>query len=211
MPVRVSVFDSHPVIQRGLTQLLPAHGFIVVSQSFDGHEAVQQIHKATPDIVLTDSHLPNDPSLKILEAIHQAELTCRSIVYSQTVNPTLVARSVVWGAVDFVVKTEPNQHLIDSLKKSVSDQDSVPSTTFQDIKNRMRKRNFAEVDNPHSLTQREFQVLVHLGFGLSNREIAMSLKISVETAKEHVQNILRKQDFNDRTQAAVAAVRLGLA
>ena len=61
------------------------------------------------------------------------------------------------------------------------------------------------------LTKREFQVLRHLAYGLSNREIAKSLEISIETVKEHVQNILRKLDAADRTEAAVWAVKRGLA
>ena len=60
------------------------------------------------------------------------------------------------------------------------------------------------------LTRREYQVLRHLAYGLSNREIGFSLRISVETVKEHVQNILRKFDMPDRTAAAVWAVKRGL-
>ncbi|MFT7643628.1 MAG: DNA-binding NarL/FixJ family response regulator, partial [Pirellulaceae bacterium] len=65
-------------------------------------------------------------------------------------------------------------------------------------------------DNDTSLTNREYQVLRHISYGLSNREIGLSLGISIETVKEHVQNILRKVDVSDRTQAAVWAVRRGL-
>ena len=65
-------------------------------------------------------------------------------------------------------------------------------------------------DDEASLTQRETQVLRHLALGLSNKEIAKSLSISVETVKEHVQHVLRKIGVNDRTQAAVWAVRKGI-
>jgi DNA-binding NarL/FixJ family response regulator len=65
-------------------------------------------------------------------------------------------------------------------------------------------------DSDIPLTQRELQVLRHLALGLSNKEIAQSLNISVETVKEHVQNVLRKIAVTDRTQAAVWAVRKGL-
>ena len=68
----------------------------------------------------------------------------------------------------------------------------------------MRRRT---VDALSPLTERESQVLRHIALGLSNKEIALSLKLSVDTVKEHVQNILRKLEVNDRTQAAVWAVR----
>ncbi len=72
----------------------------------------------------------------------------------------------------------------------------------------MRRTTSDNVDSP--LTNRESQVLRHVAMGLSNREIGKSLGISVETVKEHVQNILRKLDVNDRTQAAVWALKNGL-
>ena len=68
-----------------------------------------------------------------------------------------------------------------------------------------KRRDTTDFDKP--LTNREIQVLRHLALGLSNREIGRSLDISVETVKEHVQNVLRKIDANDRTQAAVWAVK----
>jgi DNA-binding NarL/FixJ family response regulator len=74
----------------------------------------------------------------------------------------------------------------------------------------MARRKDRSDTNDIPLTNRELQVLRHIALGLSNREIARSLGISIETVKEHVQNILRKVDANDRTQAAVWAVRRGL-
>ena len=71
---------------------------------------------------------------------------------------------------------------------------------------RMRRPR-QSIDHDVPLTNREMQVLRHIAMGLSNREIGKSLEISVETVKEHVQNILRKLDVNDRTQAAVWAVK----
>ena len=71
-------------------------------------------------------------------------------------------------------------------------------------------RNSSPIENESPLTNRETQVLRHVSMGLSNREVGKSLGISVETVKEHVQNILRKLDVNDRTQAAVWAVKKAL-
>jgi len=75
----------------------------------------------------------------------------------------------------------------------------------------MHRRKFTingnDADIP--LTNREFQVLSHIALGMSNREIGKSLVISVETVKEHVQNVLKKLNVNDRTQAAVLAIRSG--
>lgn len=213
MPTRVAVFDKHPVVHRGLTKLLPAHDFIVVCQAADANEAVRQIHESAAQIVITDPNLPGEDGLQVLESVYDSELNVKSVVYSNRDDPTLVAHSIVWGAADFVLKTDPVENLIRSLQNCLLDRDKppIPSLLFQQIKKRMRWQRFSSEETPLGLTSREVQVLTHLGFGLSNREIALSLGIGVETAKEYVQNIMRKQNFKDRTQAAVAAIRHGLA
>lgn len=213
MPTRVAVFDNHPVVHRGLTSLLPMHGFIVVCQSTDANQAVDKISESSAEVVITDPNLPGRDGLAVLESIHESELTARPLVYSDRDDPTLVARSVVWGAHDFVLKTDPVDHLIRGLKNCLLDPNKpqVQSELFQQTKNRMRRQRLPNDENPFGLTQREIQVFTHLGFGLSNQEIALSLGVGVETAKEYVQNVMRKQNFNDRTQAAVAAIRNGLA
>ena len=210
MTIRVSVFDHHPVVHQGLTRLLPLSGFAVVSQAFDGRDAVSRIRDARPDIVLTDIRMPKYDGLKLLETLRDSEPDLRAIVYTEHRNPTYVARSIARGAVDYVLKDQPFEVLLQSMKNALASIAPDENGLFQSIRRQMTRRK-VDSENPHSLTNREYQVLHHLGFGLSNREIAGSLGISVETVKEHVQNILRKQDSNDRTQAAVWAVRDSLA
>lgn len=213
MPTRVAVFDNHPVVHRGLTSLLPKHGFIVVCQSTDANQATKKISESSADVVITDPNLPGKDGLAVLESIYESELTVKPLVYSDRDDPTLVARSIVWGANDFVLKTDPIDHLIRGLKNCLLDSSKpqVQSELFQHTKKRMRRQRLPSEENPFGLTHREIQVFTHLGFGLSNQEIALSLGVGVETAKEYVQNVMRKQNFNDRTQAAVAAIRNGLA
>ena len=124
-------------------------------------------------------------------------------------NPTYVARSVALGAADYVLKSASRQELINAITRAVAGQEPDESSIYQRVKRVMgRRKNGGDETIP--LTNRELQVLRHVALGLSNREIGQSLKISIETVKEHVQNILRKLDVNDRTQAAVWAVRKGL-
>ncbi|MGI9516312.1 MAG: response regulator [Pirellulaceae bacterium] len=209
MQTRIAVFDAHPVVHQGLVELLPQHGFIVVSQSVDGRNAVADVQQSRADIVITDVRMPFVDGLKVLEQLSDAGLPCKSIVYTVHNNPTYVARAIALGAVDFVFKFEPEDKLVQALTNAVAGTPPAADTVFARFRDHMRQRKF-ERSEQHELTDRECQVLRHLGLGLSNREIGRSLGISVETVKEHVQNILRKQDSNDRTQAAVWAVRDGL-
>lgn len=207
--MRVSVFDPHPVVHKALTSLLPGNGFSVVSQSGDGRDALKTVRTAKPDIVITDVRMPYVDGLKVLELLLDAGVKVHSLVYTADKNPTFVARAIAHGAKDYVLKTGPVENLITALNHIATGSSSIAESQFMSIRAKMRSRDI-DHENPHALTNREMQVLRHLGFGLSNREIAMSLEISVETVKEHVQNILRKLDSKDRTAAAVWAVRDGL-
>ncbi len=124
-------------------------------------------------------------------------------------NPTYVARAVALGAIGYILKTASKAELVSAILKASKGEltDSPLMARIRETLN--RRRNAADVDMP--LTNREVQVLRHIAMGLSNREIGKSLNISVETVKEHVQNILRKLEANDRTEAAVWAVKKGLA
>ena len=207
--MRVSVFDSQAVVHKGLTSLLPARGHSVVSQAVDGRDAVRIVREAMADVVITDIRMPHADGLSVLEQLDESDLNVLALVYTADANPTFVARAIVHGACDYALKTEPTDHLIVALDQVNDPASPGKNPLFVSIREKMQNRAI-DHRNPRDLTNRELQVLRHLGFGLSNREIAKSLGISVETVKEHVQNILRKLDSKDRTAAAVWAVRDGL-
>ncbi len=110
------------------------------------------------------------------------------------------------GATDYVMKGSSRKEMIASIEAAAAGDTEKRSETARRIAGAMAKTR-TEVDEDVSLTQREGQVLRHIALGLSNKEIGQSLDISVETVKEHVQNVLRKIHVSDRTQAAVWAVR----
>jgi DNA-binding NarL/FixJ family response regulator len=113
------------------------------------------------------------------------------------------------GAADFLRKAEPATVFVATIQRVARGEPSPSDTPFGKMKAELAQRlDPKEFDVP--LTKREFQVLRHLAYGLSNREIAKSLEISIETVKEHLQNILRKLNAADRTEAAVWAVKRGL-
>jgi DNA-binding NarL/FixJ family response regulator len=132
-------------------------------------------------------------------------------MWSSYDNPTYVARAVALGATDYVLKSDGKAKIHATLEKVVKENAPVELGLLSRIKQTMtQKVNLKTLPGELTLTQREAQVLRHIGLGLSNKEIARSLVISVETVKEHVQNILRKMGANDRTDAAVRAIRLGV-
>jgi DNA-binding NarL/FixJ family response regulator len=121
-----------------------------------------------------------------------------------------VARAVALGAVDYLLKDVPAEEFETAVRRAVRG-DALPADAlFSTIKAKLQVRPDPKRDDV-PLTRREYQVLKHLGYGLSNREIARSLNISVETVKEHVQHVLRKLNMPDRTAVAVWIVKRGLA
>jgi DNA-binding NarL/FixJ family response regulator len=206
MSIKVVVADDHEVVRSGLVNLLKGSDIEIVDEASDGDEAVAKTVKHKPDVVLMDIRMPNRDGLSALEVIRSKDPDARVVMLSTYDNPTYVARSVALGAADFILKGSSRQEIVDVVTRVASGEEPLDSSVLRRVKRVMRRRHERD-DDGIPLTNRELQVLRHVALGLSNREIGQSLGISIETVKEHVQNILRKLDVNDRTQAAVWAVR----
>ncbi|MDG2382063.1 MAG: response regulator transcription factor [Pirellulaceae bacterium] len=209
MSVSIVIADDHAVVRTGLLNLLKNTEIQVVGEAKDGNQAVAQTLKHSPDVVLMDIRMGGTDGLEALEQIREQSPQTRVIILSTYDNPTYVARSVALGANDYVLKSSTRDELVSSIRRAAGGAPPADESILEKIRRSMlRRREGVGDDVP--LTNRETQVLRHIALGLSNREIARSLSISVETVKEHVQNILRKINASDRTQAAVWAVKKGL-
>jgi len=209
MSVKVVIADDHEVVRRGLVSLLAGPEVTIVGQASGGDEAVKLTKKTKPSVVLLDVRMPGVDGLAALEKIRAQMPGVRCIMLSTFDNPTYVARAVAAGAHDYMLKGCTRAELIKSIVMAAAGEQPAKVGELRRVATTMANRAMVP-DGDIPLTQRETQVLRHLALGLSNKEIAQSLTISVETVKEHVQNILRKLAVSDRTQAAVWAVRRGL-
>ena len=207
--VKVVIVDDHEVVRRGLVSLLAGSNIKIVGEATTGDEALKLTRKHKPDVVLLDIRMPGKDGLVTLERIRKDMPNVRVVMLSTFDNPTYVARAVAAGAHDYILKGSTRAELVQSLTGAAAGQLPSRAGELRRVATTMANR-VATLHPDIPLTQRETQVLRHLALGLSNKEIALSLTISVETVKEHVQNILRKIAVSDRTQAAVWAVRKGL-
>ncbi len=210
MSIKVLVADDHEVVRTGLARLLEGSDITIVAEAENGEQAVEQTAKHAPDVVLMDIRMPEGDGLSALEKIRQANPDVRIVMLSTYDNPTYVARSVALGAADYVLKDSGRDELIGAITRAAAGESPSEDSILRRIKETMGRRRDRMDRNEIPLTNRELQVLRHVALGLSNREIGRSLGISIETVKEHVQNILRKIDASDRTQAAVWAIKKGL-
>ncbi|HLA84388.1 MAG TPA: response regulator transcription factor [Thermoguttaceae bacterium] len=209
MSISLLVCDDHEVIRTGLVSLMAGSDIKIIAQAANGKEAVQQAEKHKPDVILLDIRMPDGDGLATLEKLRAKAPECRVVMLSTYDNPTYIARAVALGASDYVLKGASREAIIATITAAAQGESPSRSGELRRVAGAMKIRQVLE-DDEVPLTQRETQVLRHVALGLSNKEIGRSLEISVETVKEHVQNILRKIAVSDRTQAAVWAVRRGL-
>ncbi|MCS7305538.1 MAG: response regulator transcription factor [Thermoguttaceae bacterium] len=209
MPIRLLVVDDHEVVRRGLAVLLAGSEIEIVAEAATAKDAVRLAEKHRPDVILLDVRLPDGDGLAALEKLRAKVPDCRVIMLSTYDNPTYMARAVALGAADYILKGNTREDIIATIKAVAAGEYPSRYGQLQKVAECMKLQPVLE-DDDVPLTDRELQVLRHVALGLSNKEIGQSLDISVETVKEHIQNILRKIAASDRTQAAVWAVRKGL-
>ncbi len=209
MSIRLLVCDDHEVIRTGLASLLAGTEIEIIGEAATGKESLEQAEKLKPDVVLLDIRMPGGDGLATLEKMRAKVPESRVVMLSTYDNPTYIARAVALGASDYVLKGSSRDAIVATITAAGRGESPSRSGELGRIAGAMKVRQVID-DDDVPLTQRETQVLRHVALGLSNKEIGRSLEISVETVKEHVQNILRKIAVSDRTQAAVWAVRKGL-
>ncbi len=210
MSVKVLIADDHEVIRQGMASLLKDSPARVCGAATSPDDAVRQTKRLKPDVVLLDVRFGDCDGLDVIKRVRLAAAGVQVIVFSAFDNPTYLARALSAGAHDYLVKTATRSEIIAAITRAAEGVPPLRTGALGRMAGAMAKRE-APADAKVPLTARETQVLRHVAMGLSNKEIGDALDISVETVKEHVQNMLRKVSLNDRTQAAVWAIRHGIA
>jgi DNA-binding NarL/FixJ family response regulator len=211
MTVRLLIADDHDVVRAGLKSLLgDVRDIDIVAEAADGDEAIRLARRHRPDVVMLDVRMPGTDGLAVLGHL-RADLPATAVLmFSSYDNPTYIARAMALGAAGYLVKNAPRDEIVSAIRRVAAGESLWSREGLRKITGALSTpRASGELEAP--LTKRESEVLRQLALGLSNKEIAQALNISYETVKEHVQHILRKLGVADRTQAAVWAVRKGLA
>lgn len=210
MGIKLLVSDDHEVVRSGIGTLLDGSDIQIIATASCVTDTVELTESTKPDVVLLDVRLGDEDGLTALEQIREKAPDIAVVIMSTYDNPTYVARAIALGATDYILKDSTRGDVVDSIKRAALREPPSESSILRRVQVTMQKRRDRSDSREVPLTNRELQVLRHIALGLSNKEIGVSLNISVETVKEHVQNILRKLDTTDRTAAAVWAVKSGL-
>ena len=210
MPITLLIADEFEVVRAGLRAMLSGSGIKVVAEASTGKEAVRLTIKHRPDVALLGVRMPDGDGLNALSRITLDRPDQHVLMFSPFYDLSHAARAVILGASGWILSTTTREQLLAAIHTAATGEST---WTRQELRSLGRAlstpRQMADTDI--SLTIREVDVLSGIARGLTNREIAQTMSLSYETIKEHVQHIFRKVGVVDRTQAAVWAVRKGLA
>ncbi|MFB4272793.1 response regulator [Nonomuraea sp. GTA35] len=204
--IRVLIADDHPVVRQGLRTFLDLQDDItVVGEAGDGAQAVELVGELSPDVLLLDLKMPVMDGLGALERLSGG--ATRIVVLTSVSDPSDVGPAMRAGAAGFLYKDVDPTALVQAVRAVHGGQVLLAPEAAEAM---LAPAADAAVPAPVPLTEREREVLALIAAGRSNREIARSLAVAEKTVKTHVSNVLMKLGVQDRTQAALYAVRHGL-
>jgi two-component system NarL family response regulator len=201
--IRILIADEYPIIREGLVRILNRENDMsVVGEASNGEEACLLYDKLSPDILLLDPRMPKKDGLQVLiELMSRRVCTARMIVMSAFASEQDICQAFRARAKAFLGKDAHPQQIRETIRKVAKGESFIPPEIGFKL---------AEAISRPELSQRETQVLQHLGRGKSNKEIGRDLFISEGTVKHHVKSILSKLDAVCRAEAMAIAARRGL-
>jgi DNA-binding NarL/FixJ family response regulator len=217
--VRVVLVDDDPLVRAGLRMILGGSSTLsVVGEAADGVEAVEVVGRLRPDVVLMDIRMPRRDGLeatrRLLAARPHEEANPRVIVLTTFDTDDMVLEALRIGASGFLLKDTPPEQLVAAVHAVAAGQPILsPSVTAQLIATITQvddSRVSAAKERLGRLTEREHEVAVAIGRGLSNAEIASALYMGVPTVKAHVSRLLAKLDADNRVQIALTVHDAGV-
>jgi two-component system, NarL family, response regulator LiaR len=209
--IRVLIADDHVVVRKGIRALLATEpGIDVVGEATDGAEAVRAAAELRPDIILMDIVMPTVDGIEAVRRIMAAQPGSRILVLTSFATDDQIFPALKAGALGYLLKDTGPEDLVQAIRQVHRGESSLHPTIARKVLQEL-SRPPQRPPTPDPLTEREVEVLRLVAQGRSNQEIARMLVVSEATVRTHVSSILSKLHLASRTQAALYALREGLA
>jgi len=207
--VKLVIVDDHRVVRSGVKALIETEpGLEVIGEAGDGREAVTKVKAQQPDVVLMDLVMPEMDGVEATSEITKLSPAPEILILTSFSEEERIIQAIKAGASGYLIKDASPDELVQAIEDVYHGESTldpkVAGTVLRSVQNEPE-------DSAEELTDREIEVLELLAEGLPNEDIAEKLYISERTVRSHVSNILGKLDLANRTQAALYAVRQGIA
>ena len=201
-PIRVMVVDDHPTFRMGLVALVESQSDIsVVAEAGDGFTAMNLFRQKKPDVVLMDLRMPGQGGVETILALLQEFPGARIIVVTTYDLDEDIFRAIQAGAKSYLLKDMPREQILQTIRDVHHNQTKLPPGVLSRLEERSRRQE---------LTVREMEILQLIVKGRSNKEISSVLFIAEDTVKYHLKTLFAKLGVQDRTEAAISAIRHGI-
>ena len=200
--IRILLVDDHPAFRKGLAALIDTEADLeVIAECGDGNEAIQSYRRHRPDITLMDLRLPGMGGVEATIAIRKEFPDARVIVVTTFDMDEDIYRAMESGAKSYLLKDTPMDEFAKTIRAVHAGEERLAPKLAERLAVRQKRPE---------LSQREMEVLHFLVRGRSNKEIASSLFITEDTVKVHLKTLFVKLGVQDRTDAAITAIRRGI-
>ncbi|MBQ8327909.1 MAG: response regulator transcription factor [Lachnospiraceae bacterium] len=208
--IKIMIADDHAIIREGIKNLLEFDGKIkVVEQASNGEECLELLKGKDVDVLLLDVNMPKKNGLEVLEALRNKGSNIKIIILTVHNEIEYLERAMDLGVNGYILKDSSSAELINAIER-VSDGEKYIQPDLIPALNAKLIHRDNDREKLEAVTKRELQALILVAKGYSNKDIAMELNISERTVKNHLSSIFKKIEVDDRTQAAVFAIKNNL-
>jgi NarL family two-component system response regulator LiaR len=210
-PIRILVADDHPIVRKGLHTLISSEPDLEwVGEAADGVEAVEQALALRPDVILMDIMMPRLDGVEAIKQIKANYPQAGILIITSFAEDDKIFQAIKAGALGYLLKDSAPQELLQAIYDVYQDKPSLHPTIALKLMQEIQQPSTQSLTT-EPLTEREVEILKLIAQGLSNQEIAARLVVSERTIGNHVGNILNTLHLANRTQAALYALKKGLA
>ena len=207
MPTRVLLADDHALIRQGLKALLESQGFQVVGEASDGQATLRSAEKTHPDVAILDISMPVLNGMDAARELKKSSPKTKIILLTQHDEDQYVTEALRAGAKGYVLKSQAAEDLVQAIREVCRGSVYLSPSISRSVVDAYISKTYVSTD---PLSGRERQVLQLVGEGMSTKDIAIQLGISVKTAESHRARLMKKLDIHETASLVRYAIRRGL-